>query len=563
MCDAYSYCYGVALATYSYSWLATCFIVITIYYIGESAVSDTEEVWDDSDNSDNVDEDTCTVTEHCSALKLSQEKCAPHERESITALLYWIIGFIINFQARYYIPDTAINVLIKFLLVFLKVLGRFSPFVGNVVKNFPTSYHEMLKKCDGNNCKSFIKFVVCQKCHKLYYFDQCITVTGSQSTSKTCSYVAFPNHPQTSRRKQCGCLLLKSVERKSKRFLYPFKVYCYKSLQESLQTLFLRKKFVSDCGIWKKESQSTPELQGTIKDIYDGNIWKEFQIYKGIAFLNQPYSLGLILNVDWFQPFSHTQYSVGVIYLTVLNLPRHIRYKRDNVILIGIIPGPREPEHTINTYLQPLIKELKQFWKGIKLSILTENGVEEKTIRAALMCVSCDLPAGHKTCGFLGHSATLGCSKCLKEFPGEIGNKDYSGFNRSGWEKRDDKTHRDAVKKIKECVTKTSMAKAESSAGCRFSSLLELPYFDAPRMLCIDPMHNLFLGTSKRMITLWIDHSLVTKSHFCSIQEFINQIIVPPDIGRIPHKIESGFSSFKADQFKTCMGKCLFDTSSV
>ena len=95
--------------------------------------------------------------------------------------------------------------------------------------------------------------------------------------------------------------------------------------------------------------------QGTIKDIYDGNIWKEFQFYKGNAFLNQPYSLGLILNVDWFQPFSHTQYSVGVIYLTVLNLPRHIRYKRDNVILVGIIPGPREPEHTINTYLQPLI----------------------------------------------------------------------------------------------------------------------------------------------------------------------------------------------------------------
>ena len=60
-----------------------------------------------------------------------------------------------------------------------------------------------------------------------------------------------------------------------------------------------------------------------------------------------------------------------------------------------------------------------------------------------------------------------------------------------------------------------------------------------------------YVSPSKRMITLWIDHNLITKSHFNCIQEFIDQIIVPPDIGRIPHKIESGFSSFKADQFKT------------
>ena len=73
-------------------------------------------------------------------------------------------------------------------------------------------------------------------------------------------------------------------------------------------------------------------------------------------------------------------------------------------------------------------------------SVLTENGIEEKMVRAAVLCISCDLPAGQKTCGFLGHSAMLGCSKCLKVFPGEIGNKDYSGFNCSEWPKRDDKS---------------------------------------------------------------------------------------------------------------------------
>lgn len=186
-------------------------------------------------------------------------------------------------------------------------------------------------------------------------------------------------------------------------------------------------------------------------------------------------------------------------------------------------------------FLQPLIKELKLFWDGINLSIQTEKGIEEKTIRAAILCVSCDLPAGHKTCGFLGHSAKLGCSRCL----------DYSGFNHHKWPKRDDKTHREAVMKITKCVTKTSMVHAESSSGCRYSSLLELPYFDAPRMLCIDPMHNLFLGTGKRMISMWIDQDLITRSYFNSIQQFVDKIIVPSDIGRLPYKIETRFSSLR------------------
>ena len=31
------------------------------------------------------------------------------------------------------------------------------------------------------------------------------------------------------------------------------------------------------------------------------------------------------------------------MYLTILNLPRKIRFKQENVLLIGLIPGPKEP----------------------------------------------------------------------------------------------------------------------------------------------------------------------------------------------------------------------------
>ena len=70
-------------------------------------------------------------------------------------------------------------------------------------------------------------------------------------------------------------------------------------------------------------------------------------------------------------------------------------------------------------------------------------------------------------------------------------------------------------------------------------------------MLCIDPMHNLFLGTGKRMLSIWIENELLSRKDFCGIQQFVDDIIVPADIGRIPLKIESSFAGFKADQFKT------------
>ena len=35
----------------------------------------------------------------------------------------------------------------------------------------------------------------------------------------------------------------------------------------------------------------------------------------GRDFLSRRYSFGLMMNVDWFQPFKHTNYSVGAIYV--------------------------------------------------------------------------------------------------------------------------------------------------------------------------------------------------------------------------------------------------------
>lgn len=97
------------------------------------------------------------------------------------------------------------------------------------------------------------------------------------------------------------------------------------------------------------------------------------------------------------------------------------------------------------------------------------------------------------------YTANLGCSRCYCNFgTGVFGKHNYSGFDRSNWNLRDNEKHRkDVESTLNKCKTKTSRNLKESELGCRYSCLLQLPYFDAVRMLIIDPMHNLYLGTAK------------------------------------------------------------------
>ena len=76
-------------------------------------------------------------------------------------------------------------------------------------------------------------------------------------------------------------------------------------------------------------------------------------------------------------------------------------------------------------------------------------------VKCILIGVPCDMPARSKACSFLGHSANLGCTKYLKKFSGQVGSKDYSGFDKEERKFRTDSDHRKAVDEIKKAENKT------------------------------------------------------------------------------------------------------------
>ncbi|OAD71945.1 hypothetical protein PHYBLDRAFT_146928 [Phycomyces blakesleeanus NRRL 1555(-)] len=94
------------------------------------------------------------------------------------------------------------------------------------------------------------------------------------------------------------------------------------------------------------------------------------------------------------KPFDEVIHSCGAIYLAINNLLHNIRFKKENVILVGLMPGPKEPSMSdINNYLKPLVNELTELY-------------------TALLMVACEIPAARKVCGFTSHTSTNACHKC-------------------------------------------------------------------------------------------------------------------------------------------------------
>lgn len=152
-------------------------------------------------------------------------------------------------QATYKLSNTVVSVLLCIFHVFLSVLGQFSTVASGVAQCLPSSLYMASKR--GNELM-FRKYVVCQKCHKLYHTTECLEGHGSTQISKHCAFKPFPLHPHHSMRGSCGALLLKTVELAGGRtHLYPFLSYCYVSLDQSLQLLLDRPDFFNQCEQWR------------------------------------------------------------------------------------------------------------------------------------------------------------------------------------------------------------------------------------------------------------------------------------------------------------------------
>lgn len=451
--------------------------------------------------------------------EISNELQAPQPL-NFAGVFRWLLILIFTWHIAHNISATAVGEILNYISRTLTTVQALvvSPLAAGL-SAFPATLFLAYKylKIDS---ETFTRYVLCPKCYTLYDYDKMLKADENGSVSvKRCTYIEFPAHPQTNRRLPCSAPLVRpiTVSSGSKRL---YALYCYvcKSLNDALQRILVRDGMHLKLESWR--NRAVPE--GHCADVYDGKVWKSFM--NGL--LCKKRGLAFMINADWFQPFKHCSDSLGAIYLVIMNLPRNERYRRENVILAGLIPSlPKEPS-SLNTFLSPLVNELQELWKGVRL-YTSESPRYKVLIRGALLCAACDIPAGH--------NANRGCSKCFKLFTGPVTQKDYSGFDRQNWPPRDITVHRQNSKKIKKAKTAASRSKLETEHGIYYTILSELEYFNPVVHTIIDPMHNLFLGTAKRFFKkILIAKGILQDEQLKTIQARVDSVMVPSTVGRIP-----------------------------
>lgn len=169
--------------------------------------------------------------------------------------------------------------------------------------------------------------------------------------------------------------------------------------------------------------------ENTLEDFFDGKIYKECaarNINSNNLYIN--------LHVDAFQPFKNSSnHSMVMVMVTLMNLPPEIRYrlfyknlvpaltgkrncyspihryKEENVLILGILPGPNKP-YDLFSFLYPWISEIMVMEdKGL---VVKTNSNQDLVYKVFLVSVVGDIPGVAELCGHQGHAAYSGCRIC-------------------------------------------------------------------------------------------------------------------------------------------------------
>lgn len=278
----------------------------------------------------------------------------------------------------------------------------------------------------------------------------------------------------------------------------PIRSYSHQSLVSWLARMLLRPEIERYLDASQENARSSPS--SLVEDILQSQAILSFLGPDGLPFLRTCGTEGryiFSLFVDWFNPRGNKHggatYSVGVVFMVCLNLPPTLRYKRENVYLAGVIPGPKAPSlEQVNHILEPLTQELGVLWtRGAHFSrtALRPNG---RTARCAAFPLICDLGAGRKISGQASHSSSFFCSFC------QLLKISINDLDSATWPRRDCATFRHLAEEWRTASTERERERLFKASGIRYSSLLDLPYWQPTRYTIIDTMHNLFLGILQR-----------------------------------------------------------------
>ncbi len=205
-------------------------------------------------------------------LESSGRDCIPLTMEGVTGL-YWkeriaftmFLYFLLLWKSFYLVSGHGMNALLFVLYQMLNFLGVADVFKKCCGYAFPKSMY-MLRKLLKVDRNDFERYVVCQTCYKLFSMEDC------KAGRWTCDNKRFAKGKFA---KACDTELgYKAVLKDGSSVFHPYKVYCYRSVLNSLEGMLTKPQVDESCEHWRKRDISRKEMG----DVYDGRIWKHLKL---------------------------------------------------------------------------------------------------------------------------------------------------------------------------------------------------------------------------------------------------------------------------------------------
>lgn len=425
---------------------------------------------------------------------------------------------LVELSDRRELSQGVVNDILKIIRV-LTAQGLKRPDV-QIPSTYDSMRAEVMKLAKSNGHQSAItpiQKVQCpnSECGRTYDFNQCVErlqpaaqryfrSVGKPSTqpiikSKLCCNRIFG--------KLCGHTLVELVDKHSGigQEWKPKREAVSIDIAACLQAQFASKSLkVQESILEWQHRDADPDV---LADVYDGEYWKDLED-EGF-FGGDSGNLALQLNIDWFTlgelgwSKANGTHHVGIVYAAILNLPRHLRYKSEYMIQVAFLPDEPSTE-MLSGHLEFAAKTLHKLANdGIEVAWPTAaDPSAKKLIHVRLGQICSDIPATRKICGFLSHAAIRFCHLCTATAKQLEGCKPLTtGIGRRSKTANDLRT---ATARYLRCGSKNAAEKLAKKFGFRPSVIQSIPFFDPINDVCIDAMHNLFMGIGKDLLSYFV-----------------------------------------------------------
>lgn len=347
-----------------------------------------------------------------------------------------------------------------------------------------------------------------------------------------CSVCGFLLNKQQN---SCPCCHKQITSKKDKTYFIEIPILA------QIQALFQQKDFSGDL-----QHRFQRKNDGTIRDIYDGLLYKKFSQPGGL--LQNPNNISFMWNTDGVPIFKSSKFQIWPLYFLINELPPTKRFLKEKMVIAGLWYGEGKPH--MNTFLKPFHTSLQDLSSGV--NICNYLGMEQK-VKGILLCGTCDMPAKCSVLNMTQFNGLYGCPKCTQ--PGEVisvGRGHARVFPCDLTTLDDSKRTHDQTKMCAE----QAFQMGKPILGIKGPSWFLYHMPDLINGTAIDWMHQVLLGIVRRLLKLWFDSSHSSQpysiSHLLSAADARLKNLKPPNfIGRVPRSIRDHRKYWKASECRS------------